>query len=171
MLINKIKQLKSGRHERGNDIVTTVLLLPIMVFLLFTMIDVSYYFQARSIVQSTAQDGARMVALYGGEGTNKNVPLNPSTKTVAEQMKNRLWNAEKGTCIPSACKKSQTVVVTCGPKGAIKSGLNTEVWCEVKYPFHAPSVGMASALGFGGLFGEPITVKAVSLAETYYGDR
>lgn len=70
---------KQHTNERG-DVVQTIFMLPIAIFLLFALINLSSYFSIRAQIQDTARSGARLVALYGGNGTG--AVLNKTGKTV-----------------------------------------------------------------------------------------
>lgn len=62
--------LRRMRSDRGDsELVSLIILLPIVVGLLFTMVDTSIYFSNRAQVQAVARDGARTVAIMGGNGT------------------------------------------------------------------------------------------------------
>lgn len=65
---NKLK--KKIRGERGDStLVSTILVIPLIVGILITMIDVSVYFANRGQVLETVRDGARQVAIFGGDGS------------------------------------------------------------------------------------------------------
>lgn len=61
------KRLKSDKAD--SEMVSLVLLLPLVLGILFTMIDTSIYFSNRAAVATVARDGARTVAIMGGNGT------------------------------------------------------------------------------------------------------
>ena len=60
------KRLKS---DRGDSLVSAVFVIPIMFMLIVTAVDFSLYLTNRSQIQSVARDGARTVAIMGGDGT------------------------------------------------------------------------------------------------------
>lgn len=65
------KFLKRWRSDRGDsELVSLIIVLPIVLAVLFTIIDTSIYFSNRAIVQTAVRDGARTVAIMGGNGTN-----------------------------------------------------------------------------------------------------
>lgn len=166
MIRTKLQQILNRRdRESGNDIVTLVMVIPIIIILFFTMIDVSYYLQARSMVQSAAQDGARMVALYGGQSGN--ISLNKSNQPVQNLIMPKIYDSTGDRCIPSACY--QPPVVRCTPEVVTEGmGLGTEVSCNIRY-FYAPaSAGLAQLIGFGELLTSEINVTQTSISETYY---
>lgn len=60
------------RHKDSGDseLVSLLILLPLVLMLLFTMVDTTIYFANRSQIQSAVRDGARSVAIMGGNGTS-----------------------------------------------------------------------------------------------------
>lgn len=64
------KNLKNKKNsERGDTLVTSLILMPVLIALLLTFIDMSIFMANRSQVQGIARDGARTVAIFGGNGT------------------------------------------------------------------------------------------------------
>lgn len=64
------KNLKNKKNsERGDTLVTSLILMPVLIALLLTFIDMSVFMANRSQVQGIARDGARTVAIFGGNGT------------------------------------------------------------------------------------------------------
>lgn len=167
MLKKRLNQIfnRTKVNEDGNDVVTLLFVLPIIVTLLFTMIDVSYYLQTRSMIQSAAQDGARMVALYGGQAAD--IPLNKYGKSVENLILPKVYDAENNKCVPSSCL--EVPVVTCTPDVVTESmGLGTEVSCNIRYVFAPASLGLAKLIGFDSLLASEINVTQTSVSETYY---
>ena len=65
---NRLK--KKMREERGDStLVSTILVIPLVIGILITMIDTSVYFANRGQVLESVRDGARQVAIFGGDGT------------------------------------------------------------------------------------------------------
>lgn len=168
MIRNKLTKLRNPftrDKEGGNDVVTAMFTLPAIIILIFTMIDLSSYFQARSTIQSAAQDGARMVALYGGQSGE--IPLNNFKKPVQQLILPKVYDAAEGRCLPSACRDIPKV--TCTPEIVTESmGLGTEVSCTILYKFAPASAGLAQMIGFGDLLTADIEITQSSISETYY---
>jgi len=154
----KIKNLiKSRLNERG-DVVQTIFMFPIALFLLFALINLSSYFQLRAQVQNIARDGARLTALYGGQGTN--AIRNNTGKTVENTIITSMWDGKK--CTLSFC--SSKPVVDCTPDAATTAGQT--VSCNIKYPY-SPIAPVPEGLeGLNGVFGQPISVTATYVSET-----
>lgn len=149
---------EEGRNEFGaSDLVTAVLMIPLAVYLIFSLINVTFYMQARSSVQQVVRDGVRQVALYGGQQSN--LPLNTSGKTVSSLVKSALY--KNGDCTKSFCYKPP--VVSCSPGKASKVG--QQVSCKVTYTYK-PLVN--DIFGFAAMTAKPFTISETSLSETGY---
>lgn len=63
-------RIAKRRHSDRADstVVTFVLVFPLFFAFLITMIDTSVYFANRSVVQQISRDGARTIAIFGGNG-------------------------------------------------------------------------------------------------------
>lgn len=59
---------KQFRSDRGDSLVSAVIVLPLIIFLIFTAIDFSLYMGNRGMIQGIARDGARTAAIMGGAG-------------------------------------------------------------------------------------------------------
>jgi Flp pilus assembly protein TadG len=134
------------RSDRGDSqLVTFVLVMPLLFMLVVTMIDVSIYFSNRAVIQQVARDGARQVAILGGDGT-------ATTRTQIEAT-----NGETAACNsvtnPAARSANQTQVeckvllryedsgltnvtidrVDCGPSFTTAVGQPT--YCDVDWTY------------------------------------
>lgn len=74
--------IKSFRERLRSDsasgeLISALFIIPLVVMLLFTMVDAAIYFNNRAQIQGIARDGARSVAIMGGDGTE-------STETTIE---------------------------------------------------------------------------------------
>ena len=56
--------MKDSKDRGDSELVSLVLLIPLIVGILFTMIDMSVYFSNRAQIQSAARDAARTVASW-----------------------------------------------------------------------------------------------------------
>lgn len=58
------------RSDRGDStLVSTIIVMPLIIGILITMIDVSVYFSNRGQMLNIVRDAARQVAIFGGDGT------------------------------------------------------------------------------------------------------
>lgn len=144
-------------NERG-DVVQTIFMLPIAIFLLFAMINLSSYFSLHAQIQDTARNGARMVALYGGNGAG--AIRNTSGKAVETTILGTLWDGSK--CSLSYCTKKPEV--NCNPDIATQAG--QIVTCNIKY-YYSPIAPVPQGLeGLNGVTGQPMSVTATYVSET-----
>jgi len=65
------KLTKKLNSDKGDSLVSTIIIFPLMIIMLVTAIDFSIYMANRGQIQGIARDGARTVAIMGGNGTNK----------------------------------------------------------------------------------------------------
>lgn len=153
-MLKKISKIKNEKGE--SEIITLLFILPLLVWLIFSVIDVSLYMNVRSTVANAARDGARQAAIYGGNNSR----LNPNSPTsVAEGIKATLWDGTK--CRPSACTAPPEV--TCTPD--ITSNSGEIVKCSIKYYYTSAAPGNPFA-GFSNFLTKPFTVTEVSRSET-----
>lgn len=158
-LKQKLSAAKQSK-ESGSDVVAVVLLIPIIIVLLFTMIDVSFYFQARSAVIAATKDGARMTALFGG--SSKSIPLNNLGKDTPNITLGKIWNGK--ACVPSGC--TQKPWVSCAPSKAYTLG--EQVSCRTTYKYKPMSGHLADLIGFNNILNVPIDITEYTQSETYY---
>lgn len=146
------------RDESGStEVVTTLIMIPLVLWLILSLIDVSLYFQARTSVQNVARDASRQVAVWGGNDSN----LKPYQGSVSTNAYNSLYNVNTGKCTVGAC--SQPPTVTCTPSIAPNAG--TEARCTVVYHYKAINPGNPLT-GFTGFMNKPITITEVARSET-----
>lgn len=158
-MLNKIRSLNKLREERGSaELPVTIILLPFVLFLIFALIDMSFYMNTRSTVQSILRDGTRMVALYGGNSGSS--PLNPTGKNVDTIIADRLW--QNGACTQSICDAKP--VVSCTPN--VSNALAQDVSCTVRYDYH-PVVN-DFFFGFSAVTDTPFSLKETSISETRF---
>lgn len=67
-MFTKIRKL-FGSDRGDSTLVSTILVIPLILGILITMIDVAVYFGNRGQILNVARDGARQVAIFGGDGT------------------------------------------------------------------------------------------------------
>lgn len=151
--LQRRKQSESGSTE----VITTLFMIPIILWLILSLIDVSLYFQARTTVQNVARDSARQVAVWGGNES----PLRPYEVPVNVNGFNALFNSATQTCKPGNCKTAP--LVNCTPPLTAYAG--QEVSCTVVYEYKAINPGNPLT-GFTGFMNKPITITEYARAET-----
>lgn len=149
-----------ARGERGSgELITAMIIIPVILALILSLIDMALYMQARSHVSSAARDGARMVAIYGG---NNNPALQPpgfGGKTVQRVIRDRLWNGSR--CTLSHCTSQPTV--RCTPSVTTRAGEQVE--CSVTYRYRS-LYGNSPLNIFKGVTGKAFTMQGTARAET-----
>lgn len=148
------RQDKTARRfsDRGDSsVVTFVLVFPLFFALIVTMIDTSIYLANRSVIQQTARDTARTVAIFGGTGTDAyQTPLelaygqpNPCLDpTIPEAVKD--WSKNN---TPTECNLAKRLSngsgltnveftsdsINCGPTRTMFAG--NETFCEITWKY------------------------------------
>lgn len=121
--------LLKKRNERGDsELPVTLIMLPLVIFLIFALIDISFYMNTRSQVQSILTQGTRQMALYGGN--SRALPLNKTGASVADDIYGTLY--QNGQCTKSFCDAPP--VVTCTPDVASRVG--QKMTCTLIYDYH-----------------------------------
>lgn len=150
----KLMQKVQRREDGSSDLVTTILLLPLALFLLLSLIDVSMYFTARSSVQNETREGVRLAAMWGG--TSSGVRLNNTGKSVQSHIASSLSNGKpKVTC--SIAGKNKAIATYAGEKVA----------CTTTYTYKTVTPG-SDYFGFGAITGKKIVITETALTETGY---
>lgn len=161
--MNRFRAFLMKHHERG-DVVETVFMVPIAIFIMFAMINLSSYFSVRAQVQNVARDGARLVALYGGNSPN--AIRNNSGKPVETAVLDLLWDGNK--CKLSYCASNGggqiRPIVDCTPDVATAAGQT--VTCNIKYEYSPLAPVPPGLEGLNGVFGQPMSVTATFVSET-----
>jgi Flp pilus assembly protein TadG len=162
--INSFFSRVRNNDERGSsELPVTLIMLPFAIFLIFALIDVTFYMQTRSNVQAVLRDATRAVALYGGNSST--IPLNTLGKNVDTYFtEKRIYTPSKG-CLISYCGTNPTAPkITCTPSVATVVG--QEVKCSIKYNYSP--VANDSYFGFSGWTKDAFTMTETSISETRY---
>lgn len=106
------KILKSKKLDRGDSVVTAILVFPLLISMFLTIVDSSVYMGNRSQLNGIARDAARTAAIFGGDG-------NASKMTTLE--------AAYGQSRTAACSGLTGDLV----KGAYNSGSTSAIECNV----------------------------------------
>lgn len=151
----KLMQKVRRREDGSADLVTTVLLLPLALFLILSLIDVSMYFTQRSSVQNETREGVRLAAMWGG--TAKGVRLNNTGLSVPQHIAASLPKGKpKVSCSISGSTK-KTIATNAGEK----------VSCTTTYTYRTVTPG-SDYFGFGAITGKNIVITETALTETGY---
>lgn len=162
--INSFFSRVRNTDERGSsELPVTLIMLPFAIFLIFALIDVTFYMQTRSNVQAVLRDTTRAVALYGGN--SERIPLNTLGKDVDDYFtEKRVYSPSTGCQISYCGKSPSNPKITCTP--AVASVVGQEVKCSIRYNY-AP-VANDSFFGFSNWTRTPFTMTETSISETRY---
>ena len=135
--------LKRTKGNKGASTTVEFIFIILLVFVVFLLIiDSGVYFGNRSVFVSSAQNGARLAALYGGA----------SNTPIARQY-GAPWPSNGGNCSRAGANNlvSCTIVadlmadestmsarvhsVRCGPE--VTSTLGERTWCEIKWSYQS----------------------------------
>lgn len=151
------------RDERAVETAAMLIVLPILIVLVLTLIDVGLSLRTRMLVENAARDGARGVAADGGNYNPRTASNNLPAGGWSDVVMGELWD---GTgCRFSRCSERPTV--NCTPQVVAQSG--DIVSCQVTYFPKAINGGLLNSplgLGMGALLPETITITAQARAET-----
>lgn len=162
------------QKDRGDStLVSTILVIPLILGILITMIDLSVYFSNRSQVMNMARDAVRVIAIYGGNGTDtqatpleaaygisratacsgapQNDPaVNEAYNNADPALTTNRTNSTAVECqLMNTMATSSTLInvqlerLTCGPQKSTQIG--SQVYCVVEWRYGSIP---GSALGF-----------------------
>lgn len=166
-MIEKLRNfVKKRRDENGSaDLVVTLFMLPLAVFLILALIDLSMYMNTRSSIESVVRDATRQSAMWGGTGTVANgVRLNTTGLNAAQRITNALTTTG-GKCKFSNCVPGKPPVATCSPAKVAVAG--TTITCKVTYYYKTVTPG-TDLLGFSKITSRGFTITSTALSETGY---
>lgn len=168
-IVNKLRHWRKN-EEGASELVTTLFMLPLALFLILTLIDVSMYFNARSSVQNVTREGVRQAAMWGGTGGHNYVRLNPTNNTTAQAIKNTLYDSETGKCTQMGCKQPPQVTcttITSGGGSQVARNSGDKVTCTTTFYYKTVTPG-ADYFGFSAAIGDKIVLTESALTETGY---
>lgn len=140
---NIMKRFSSDKANSAT--VEFILLLLVLFAILITILDFGMYFNNRSVIANSAQNGARLAAIFGG-----------STETsISKQYGSKNWDGNRTTNMTQRCLgvannaiacivledlldnkgmvNTQIKSVDCGPGKT--TGIGTRTWCEVSWEY------------------------------------
>lgn len=153
---------KRLRGDRGDStIVSLVFVIPLLLGLLFTIFDISCYFSNRAYIQTVAHNGARTVAIMGGNG---NATQSTPIEAKYGMKKVDTCDAVGATGISIEAKKSSSTAIECNMMVALQeapglvnvsvqgvkctpettASVGARTSCEIKWKFDGtPGSGMS----------------------------
>lgn len=165
-------RLRRRRDERAAEAVAMLFVIPVLVVLVFALIDVGMMFRSRMLVENIARDAVRSAAADGGLFNERTSTTNTSWETWAES---RLVK-NNGVCKVGYCQHGKEPTVDCwyidatGGRydGNVVHKAGDLVTCHITYPYAAINSGLLNSpigLGMGALIQE-FEVQASARAET-----
>lgn len=160
MLKGIIRKIKSDKAS--SSIISFLLLVPLLLGVVITAVDMSFYFSNRSQVEAIAGDAARTVGIFGGNGTattatsienrygaSKNEACRNSRPDIVNAPNQYIFtDASKSDMTPIECNvlaalanstgltsfsTKKPVTVDCGPDFARTIG--TRTYCTINYTY------------------------------------
>lgn len=136
--------------------IETLIVLPFIFFLLCTIIDFGFYMTNRVVISNAAQQGARLVALYGGEEPTAISKTYGSGIRPSQRVKEEIAKSNKSLV---GISEEDIKSITCSPGATTQLGQVTS--CTVVYhsePIPGSAVYLFRPTG-------DVTVTMTSVAE------
>lgn len=167
--INKLRNKQSKNKEMGAaDMIAALTLTPIILALLFAIIDISLWLNTKSHLEAATRDGVRMASMWGGTGPKSQVRLNPTNSNVDKMIQSKMWEGKN--CTQSNCTKAPNVKCRVGSINGNKvraTSAGEQINCRVTYYYKSIFPG-ADLLGFGKITQKPIQYTVSGISETGY---
>jgi|GEM_PF-2426439 hypothetical protein len=140
---NIMKRFSSD--EANSATVEFILLLLLLVAILFTILDFGMYFNNRAVIANSAQNGARLAAIFGGstetsiskqygsKNGNGNRALNMSQRCIGVANNALACIVLEDLLDTKGIVNTQIKSVDCGPNKT--TGIGTRTWCEVSWEY------------------------------------
>jgi hypothetical protein len=160
-----LAKIKNKEEKGMSDLINALILMPLMIILIFTVLNVGNYLYTLSVVTGEAALGARMTGLYGGEDSkvakSKLKALPGNYAQVSNYIESRIYS--DGNCtiglIKAQCEKPK---VTC-TKSTSTVTPGSIVSCEIEYQYRSFLRGID--LGISNVLEEKQFIKQSSVSE------
>jgi hypothetical protein len=162
---NAIAKIKNKEEKGMSDLINALILMPLMIILIFTVLNVGNYLYTLSTVTSEAALGARMTGLYGGEDSRvaqqKLRALPGNHATVSSYIESRIYS--NGACTIGLIKaQCDPPVVSCTKStSAVTPG--SIVSCDIKYKYKSFLSGVD--LGISSVLEREQNIKQSTVSE------
>lgn len=121
-----------GTSERGSTSIQMVMLLPAVFSVLFLGLQAALYYYAATVASAAAQDGARVAAAYGSDGTTAGV------STAVSALDQSHGSLQNYTVTAAANPAGPEVTVT-GTSLSVIPGMTFPVTRSASLPWEEPS--------------------------------
>ncbi len=170
-----MKRLRSWliREEGVSEAATAIFVLPIIVALIFLLVETGFNIRTRTIIDNTLQDTTRSVAHDGGYNNPRSTTLPASytagvgSQTGWAKVGSMRLQADCTAGLIRSVNACNTLTVTCTP--AIAATAGSTVSCSLGSPITYKTLSPLStnplfSFGFGPLFTTPISETITSVA-------
>lgn len=136
---------KRSKNEKGDaTLISLIVALPIVLLVLFTLIDSGLYFMNSQSISSAARDAARTVAIYGGNGNSSKYTTiekaySVGTKCTSDTKKLTASGTSTECALVDLLGSSPMLSgvkinkVSCGPP--VTTGIGQDVTCTVQWDY------------------------------------
>lgn len=157
--------LERVSSDRADSLISAVFILPVIFFMLITTVDMGIYMSNRGQIQAAARDGARTIAIMGGNGTNLSDQTSLMKKygvsgSVCDGIKTTQANTPVECNVINGLNNSAGLVnitihsVNCTPN--VSTAVGEKVSCEVKWIYGGiPGSGMTFVRESGSQESDP----------------
>lgn len=166
------------REHGVSEAAATIFILPLMIALIFVLIELGFNLQYRAKVDNIVQDTVRSISNEGGVYWPKTYtgPAKYGTGAMAgtgwEGYARDRLTALCGTVNSVSSRCSSAPTITCTPQIAAYAGV--EAKCTVTFPYKPVASFMsnnpAMNLGFGGIWSKPFTTTVTAPTTVGQGD-
>lgn len=141
------EKLRRFWRDRGDStLISTLFVLPLVLGILWSTIDAGIYFSNRSMMVSSARDGARTVAIMGGDGTA--TTATPLEKKYGQNRSSLCDSLNASQVVATAYNPSTTSNIECAILKDISensSFVNTSVTAVACDPQQANSISQRTS--------------------------
>lgn len=125
------KKLDRAQSDSGDStLVSTVIVLPLLMMIIFTIIDFSIWASNKSLIQDAARDSARSVAIMGGTDS----PLSDRygvNESAADGLENKLRALNSSGALSNVTFVEGSI--ECGP--GVAAGVGDETYCTTRWEY------------------------------------
>ena len=161
----RIKTIKNKEEKGLSDLINALILMPLMIILIFTVLNVGNYLYTLSVVTNEAALGARMTGLYGGEDSRiaqrKLSEMPGNHRSVSSYIESRIYSGGECT-IGIITGQCDPPTVTCTRStAAVTPGSIVE--CRIDYQYRSFLRGID--LGISNVLENRQSIRQSSVAE------
>lgn len=156
-----------ANKERGaSEVAAAIFVIPLMIALIFTLIEVGFNLHYRTQVDNVAQDAVRGVS-HDGAVYDPRTYTGPRGERYEQDGAGwQTWGQERLTQLCGSARCKQPPTITCSPS-TLQTYAGETATCRVRF-WYSPITGRLldnpiMNLGFGGLWSDPIEVEVTTV--------